>query len=95
MPDPSLHGNGYNCPACELRREEDRKRTTLGSKTGRKCNHCNGTGRIAFTLRETYELQLADARKYYWSQKTYARNPSKPKETRVQNHAVKKQGAPA
>jgi len=83
MPNPSLHGNGYTCPACELRREEDRKRTAVGSKTGPKCNRCNGTGRIAFTLRETYELQLADARKYYWSDKKYAREIRQPARTCV------------
>ena len=72
MPDPTLHGNGYTCTACELRRETDRARRVFGSNTGIDCNHCNGTGRIAFTLREIYEFQLADARRYYWSQKTYA-----------------------
>lgn len=67
MPDPSLHGNGYTCPACELQREADREYTVFGSRNGKPCNQCNGTGRIAFTLRETYELQLADAHKFYWS----------------------------
>ncbi|MBT2130092.1 hypothetical protein [Aliiroseovarius lamellibrachiae] len=72
MPDPTLHGNGKTCPACELRREADRQRRALGSKEAPPCNHCNGTGRIAFTEHEVYALQLADARKYYWSNKTYA-----------------------
>lgn len=65
MPNPYLCGNGYNCPACGLRRETDRDRTILGS--GRiDCNHCNGTGRIAHTEREANDLQLADARRHHW-----------------------------
>ena len=71
MPDPTLHGNGYHCPACELRRAEACRRSAFGPRDI-PCNRCNGTGRIAYSLRETYERQLADARAFYWSMKTYA-----------------------
>ncbi|KIC42213.1 hypothetical protein RA27_02115 [Ruegeria sp. ANG-R] len=71
MPDPSLHGNGEDCPACALRREADRDRTVYGSAR-LDCNNCHGTGRIAYTVRQVYEIQLAEARKHYWSQKQYA-----------------------
>lgn len=68
MPDPYLHGNGEPCPACALRREESRRRSVLGlGETF--CNHCNGTGRIAWSERKVYEHQLADARRFYWTPK--------------------------
>lgn len=70
MPDPYLHGNGYACPACELRRDAARRRSVFGVGDV-SCNHCGGTGRIAFTEREAYEEQLRDAREYYWADKTY------------------------
>lgn len=71
MPDPTLHGNGYTCPACELRREADRQRTAFGS-TDIPCNQCNGTGRIAKTAAQIVAEQVAWAREHYWSQKRYA-----------------------
>lgn len=67
MPNPALHGNGYDCPACALRRESD-----PWQRGEHPCNNCNGSGRIAFSLRETYERQLADAREFYWRHKVYA-----------------------
>ena len=48
MPDPTLHGNGYICTACELRREADRKRSIFGL-SDIPCNQCNGICRIANT----------------------------------------------
>ncbi len=66
MPDPSLHGNGKTCPGCALRREADPWKKEVD------CNICGGTGRIAFTVMDVYQRQLAEARKYYWSTKTYA-----------------------
>lgn len=71
MPDPSLHGNGYTCPACELRREEGRSLSGFGPDAT-PCNMCNDTGRMAYSVREVYHRQLADARDHYWSMKTYA-----------------------
>jgi len=71
MPDPSLHGNGYTCTACELRRAADRERTVFGSKAGVECNQCDGTGRIAKTAAQIVAEQAEWAREHYWSQKSY------------------------
>jgi len=61
MPDPTLHGNGDPCPACGLRREADRQRTTLGSRD-MPCNICGGTGRIPRTAERIVSEAVAEAR---------------------------------
>ncbi len=71
MPDPTLHGNGYTCPACELRREADRKCSAFES-SDIPCNQCNGIGRIAKTAAQIVAEQVAWAREHHWSQKQYA-----------------------
>ena len=60
MPDPTLHGNGYTCPACELRREVDQQRTVFGS-SDIPCNQCNGIGRIANTAAQIVAALLPAA----------------------------------
>ena len=71
MPDPTLHGNGYICQACELRREADRRLTVFGNHEI-PCNQCKGTGRIAKTTAQIVSEHVAWARENYWSKKTYA-----------------------
>ncbi len=65
MHDPSLHGNGYTCPACALQRETDLERTTFGSLKI-DCNYCNGTGRVAKSITQIYAESVAGARQRYW-----------------------------
>ncbi|WP_376872313.1 hypothetical protein [Albirhodobacter sp. R86504] len=71
MPDPTLHGNGHTCPACELRREADRARTVFGS-SDTPCNQCNSIGRIAKSAAQIVSEEVAWAREHYWGQKQYA-----------------------
>ncbi|MBT3140440.1 hypothetical protein KL867_05220 [Ruegeria litorea] len=65
MPDPSLHGNGFTCPACALQRETDLERTRFGSLKI-DCNICNGTGRIAKTITQIYTESVALAQQHHW-----------------------------
>lgn len=43
-PDTSLHGNGVNCPACELRRDDLRAAAAMDQVV--ECNFCGGSGRV-------------------------------------------------
>lgn len=61
MPDPTLHGNGDDCPACELRREDDEWQTGT-----HPCNNCGGTGRIPRPTLRILNETVAQARKTYW-----------------------------
>lgn len=70
MPDPTLHGNGFDCPACELRRAEARRTSILGPRAI-PCNRCGGTGRIARPVADIVADHVAWARQHYWSTKTY------------------------
>ena len=66
VPDPALHGNGYACPACELRREEAHG---IGGRLDIPCNQCGGTGRIARPILEIIAEHVAEARQHYWKEK--------------------------
>ncbi len=66
MADPTLCGNGDDCPACALRREGD------PWQTGKHpCNNCGGTGRIPRSMKDIVEQQAAQARRTYWATKQW------------------------
>lgn len=62
MPDPTLHGNGDDCPACTLRREQ----MGLADAKGVGCNQCDGTGRIPRSTERIIADHVAWAQAYYW-----------------------------
>lgn len=64
MADPSLHGNGYPCPACEMRREAQDKGAILRPET--PCNACGGLGRLAYSDAEIVARTVEEARRLYW-----------------------------
>ncbi len=61
MPDATLHGNGENCPACALRRENDPWQTEC-----HPCNFCQSTGRVPFTEARIVADAVAWAKDHYW-----------------------------
>lgn len=63
MPDPALHGNGEDCPACALRREGHDPAAVLRPAVA--CNLCGGVGRIAIPTAEIIARQCAEARAYW------------------------------
>ena len=65
MPDPTLHGNGDNCEACALQREESQATRTF-YRTGFQCNRCGGTGRIPRDTARIVADHVEEARKHYW-----------------------------
>jgi hypothetical protein len=67
MPDAALHGNGYNCPACELRREEQAARGEWPRVPD--CNRCKGTGRLALRTKDIVAAAVAEARAHYWPER--------------------------
>lgn len=64
MPDATLHGNGEDCPACALRRDDLRAAAALDQVV--ECNFCGGSGRVgravADIIREAVEWAAAN----YW-----------------------------
>lgn len=64
MPDPSLHGNGYDCPACALRRED--QAAGLMRRQIIPCNACGGLGRVPRRPLEIVQEAAAEARRSYW-----------------------------
>lgn len=64
MPNPSLHGNHDNCPACELRREM--LDTGAVFRPDIPCNVCGGTGHIALSSVEIVRRTVEEARRLYW-----------------------------
>lgn len=64
MADLTLHGNGYPCPACELRREIEDKTQIM--RPGIACNVCKGVGRLGFTEAEIVARTVEEARRLYW-----------------------------
>lgn len=71
MPNRFLHGNGYKCPACELRRAEI-KLGPFADPPKLECNECDSTGRIALTAETIIAKQVAWNTVHYWSRKSYA-----------------------
>lgn len=64
MPDITLHGNGDNCPACELRRDELRAAASMDQAVS--CNFCGGTGRVGRAVVEIVREACEWARREYW-----------------------------
>lgn len=64
MADPTLHGNGYACPACELRREAEDKGAILRPDV--PCNVCGGLGRLGYSDAEIVRRTVDEARRLYW-----------------------------
>lgn len=64
MPDASLHGNGDDCPACALRRDELRAAGAMDQTVD--CNLCGGLGRIPRDPGEIVRLSAEWARRHYW-----------------------------
>lgn len=64
MPDATLHGNGDDCPACALQREEDPWR-----REKYRCNRCNGTGRLPRSAAQIVAAEVAWARAHYWPER--------------------------
>ncbi len=63
-PDPTLHGNGQDCPACALQREATDPGAVL--RPVPPCNLCGGRGRLAFTAAQIIETTTAEARRTHW-----------------------------
>ena len=64
MADKSLHGNGYACPACEMRREAEDKGAIL--RPDAPCNVCNGSGRLGYSAAQIVARTVEEARRLYW-----------------------------
>lgn len=64
MADPALHGNGYACPACALRREVEDKTEILRPEV--PCNVCKGTSRLGYSDAEIVARTVEEARRIYW-----------------------------
>jgi hypothetical protein len=71
MADPTLHGNGWTCPACELRREVSGREIAPG-RLEAPCNACGGSGRIARPVSEIIEHHAAQAALHYWPERDRA-----------------------
>lgn len=65
MPNMYLCGNGTNCPACALRREQQGGRLRF-HRHKVHCNQCGGTGRIPKPIAQIVAEQVAEARKFHW-----------------------------
>lgn len=64
MADPTLHGNGDDCPACALRRDELRAAAAVDQLV--PCNFCGGTGRVGRAVVEIIREAVAWAAEHYW-----------------------------
>ena len=64
MPDMNLHGNGENCPACALRRDELRQSAALDQVVA--CNFCGGTGRVGRAVEDIIREDVKWAAEFYW-----------------------------
>lgn len=69
MPNKYLHGNGYHCPACKLRRDNQPLGFAIRRQAGNTeitCNHCDGTGRIARDPADIVADAVAEAARFHW-----------------------------
>lgn len=64
MPDITLHGNGEDCPACALRRDDLRAAGAMDQVV--PCNFCGGTGRVGRAVAEIIREACAWAVENYW-----------------------------
>lgn len=70
MPDVTLHGNGVNCPACELRRDPLREDAAMDQSV--ECNFCGGTGRVGKAVEQIIREAVEWARDHYWPERDSA-----------------------
>jgi hypothetical protein len=63
-PDAGLHGNGEDCPACALRR--DQLREVRAMDQGVPCNFCGGSGRVGRAVHAIIAEAVAWARTEDW-----------------------------
>lgn len=67
MPDVSLHGNGEDCPACALRRDDLREAGAMDQVVS--CNFCGGTGRVGRAVCEIIREAVEWAAANYWPER--------------------------
>ena len=70
MPDTILHGNGVNCPACELRRGELRAQGAMDQVV--PCNFCGGEGRVGRAVADIIREACEWAKEHYWPERDKA-----------------------
>mgnify|MGYP000406868297 CR=1 FL=1 len=70
MADKALHGNGDNCPACELRRDDLRASKAMDQSV--ECNFCGGTGRVGKAVEQIIREAVEWARVHYWPERKAA-----------------------
>lgn len=66
-PDAGLHGNGDDCPACALRREDLRADRAMEQSV--PCNFCGGTGRVGRAVTEIIREAVQWAASHYWPER--------------------------
>lgn len=64
VPDITLHGNGVDCPACALRRDDLRAAAAMDQAV--PCNFCGGAGRVERAVAEIIREACAWAVANYW-----------------------------
>lgn len=67
MPDMFLTGNGEDCPACALRRNELRAARAMEQSVA--CNQCNGIGRIERPIEVIIAEAVLWAEDHYWRER--------------------------
>lgn len=66
-PDAALHGNGVDCPACALRRDDLRAAAAMNQSV--ECNFCGGTGRVGRAVAEIVREACEWAADHYWPER--------------------------
>lgn len=67
MADATIHGNGVDCPACALRRDELRAAAAINQVVS--CNFCGGTGRVGRAVEEIIREAVLWACTHYWPER--------------------------
>lgn len=75
MADKTLHGNGEDCPACALRRDDLREAGAMDQVVS--CNFCGGSGRVGIALAEIIREAVGWAANHYWPERDARWRPTK------------------
>lgn len=67
MPDQTLYGNGEDCPACALRRDELRESAAFDQVVS--CNFCGWTGRVGRAVAAIVREAVNWAADHYWPER--------------------------
>jgi len=67
MPDVTLHGNGQDCPACALRRDDLRAAAAMDQVV--ECNFCGGSGRVGRAVADIIREAVEWAAVNYWPER--------------------------